>query len=411
MAIIYTYPRKLNPTTGDLLLISDVSASNASRKITIGDLKDPLDVVDKITDINGANGQTGDIKLSGSNTIDIDFNAGANSITFDTKNLTSGTGTANRIPKWSSGNVLTDSIYIFPIAVGTAGQVLALPTPIGSSPYQLAWTDNTGGGRTCNLTITSTATNETLANSDNGQVSIAITGGIANYGIQITHTDSTAKTQTATTLPIVFTGLKPGTWTISGLDNEPSGTTKCPLSGTFSISAAACAISAPSIVKVNTSGAGKSDGEATITVTNALQPLTITITPNSGSATTLTGSSPIKFTGLAANTYSLTGNDNFGSSPNCTIPSASFIIADSASSTTLQLTASGEGYTTEQTYKGQATTGDGTGMTLSVAAEDGSSPTIISAGTGYENNDTIEVVEISGENRPSRYASYSVKIS
>lgn len=49
MPIIYSYPSKTSPTTGDLLLISDVSASNQTKKITIGDLKDPLDVVDSIT--------------------------------------------------------------------------------------------------------------------------------------------------------------------------------------------------------------------------------------------------------------------------------------------------------------------------------------------------------------------------
>ena len=49
MPIIYSYPSKASPTSGDLLIISDVSASNQTKKVTIGDLKDPLDVVDSIT--------------------------------------------------------------------------------------------------------------------------------------------------------------------------------------------------------------------------------------------------------------------------------------------------------------------------------------------------------------------------
>lgn len=49
MPIIYSYPSKTSPTSGDLLIISDVSASNQTKKITIGDLKDPLDVVDSIS--------------------------------------------------------------------------------------------------------------------------------------------------------------------------------------------------------------------------------------------------------------------------------------------------------------------------------------------------------------------------
>ena len=59
MPIIYSYPNKTNPTTGDLLLISDVSASNQTKKITIGDLKDPLDVVDSL------NSLTGDLSITG----------------------------------------------------------------------------------------------------------------------------------------------------------------------------------------------------------------------------------------------------------------------------------------------------------------------------------------------------------
>lgn len=49
MPIIYSYPSKASPTSGDLLIISDVSASNQTKKVTIGDLKDPLDVVDSLT--------------------------------------------------------------------------------------------------------------------------------------------------------------------------------------------------------------------------------------------------------------------------------------------------------------------------------------------------------------------------
>ena len=49
MPIIYSYPNKISPSSGDLLIISDVSASNQTKKVTIGDLKDPLDVVDSIT--------------------------------------------------------------------------------------------------------------------------------------------------------------------------------------------------------------------------------------------------------------------------------------------------------------------------------------------------------------------------
>ena len=114
MAIIYSYPSKPDPSLSDQVLITDSESedpSNATRNATLASIKTAIDVVDKITDINGNNGQTGDIKFSGSNTIDIDFNAGVNSITFDTINLTSGSGTAGTIPKWGAdGSSLVDSV-------------------------------------------------------------------------------------------------------------------------------------------------------------------------------------------------------------------------------------------------------------------------------------------------------------
>ena len=66
MPIIYSYPSKASPTSGDLLIISDVSASNQTKKVTIGDLKDPLDVVDSIT-VNSpikVSASTGDVTIS-----------------------------------------------------------------------------------------------------------------------------------------------------------------------------------------------------------------------------------------------------------------------------------------------------------------------------------------------------------
>mgnify|MGYP003660338416 CR=1 FL=1 len=66
MPIIYSYPSKTSPTSGDLLIISDVSASNQTKKVAIGDLKDPLDVVDSIT-VNSpikVSASTGDVTIS-----------------------------------------------------------------------------------------------------------------------------------------------------------------------------------------------------------------------------------------------------------------------------------------------------------------------------------------------------------
>ena len=49
----------------------------------------------------------------------------------------------------TSGNIAQPVGYkvLMPQTVGTAGQVLALPTPIGTSPYQLVWANNTGSSQ------------------------------------------------------------------------------------------------------------------------------------------------------------------------------------------------------------------------------------------------------------------------
>jgi len=66
MPIIYSYPSKISPSSGDLLIISDVTASNQTKKITIGDLKDPLDVVDSLTATLPieVSASTGDVTIS-----------------------------------------------------------------------------------------------------------------------------------------------------------------------------------------------------------------------------------------------------------------------------------------------------------------------------------------------------------
>lgn len=66
MPIIYSYPSKISPSSGDLLIISDVTDSNQTKKITIGDLKDPLDVVDSLTATLPieVSASTGDVTIS-----------------------------------------------------------------------------------------------------------------------------------------------------------------------------------------------------------------------------------------------------------------------------------------------------------------------------------------------------------
>jgi len=89
----------------------------------------------------------------------------------------------------------------------------------------------------CNITTSSTPTPASGPGADDGSVSIAIQDGTPNYNVTITHTDGTVLSVVgATSSPVSFDDeLKPGTWTITGTDNEPSGDTKCPITGSFVI--------------------------------------------------------------------------------------------------------------------------------------------------------------------------------
>lgn len=107
MAIIYTYPIKTNPALGDTVTITDSESEDPEDKTKQASIASIVAL---------ASGGVG------------------------------GNGTAGLIPVWLNSNTLTDSVYSFPTTVGTEGQVLALPTPIGTSPYTLVWVDNEGGG-------------------------------------------------------------------------------------------------------------------------------------------------------------------------------------------------------------------------------------------------------------------------
>ncbi len=92
MPIIYSYPSKTSPASGDLLLISDVSASNQTKKSTIGEVA---------TTIQTSLG------------------------------LVDGSGTLNKISKWSDANTLTDSIITEDPAapyINVAGDVIVSGT-------------------------------------------------------------------------------------------------------------------------------------------------------------------------------------------------------------------------------------------------------------------------------------------
>tara|TARA_B100000900_G_scaffold30256_1_gene23001 strand:+ start:1632 stop:3113 length:1482 start_codon:yes stop_codon:yes gene_type:complete len=118
MAIIYTYPIKTAADAGDLVLISDSKDKNKTKNTSISSIKDVIDVVDSISAGPGisVSNPTGDVTVG--NTGVLSLTAGSNiSLSGSTGNITistsasnvDGSGTTNRIPRWTDSNTLGDS--------------------------------------------------------------------------------------------------------------------------------------------------------------------------------------------------------------------------------------------------------------------------------------------------------------
>jgi hypothetical protein len=135
MSIIYTYPI-ISGNINDNLLVSDSNNGNKTSQVSISRIKDLIDVVDSFNTLRGnvtISGGTNISLVTSSNDIKINSSA------------VSGSGTTGTIPMWTNPtDTLIDSPYSFPDVVGESGQVLALPTPIGTAPYELVWVDNAG---------------------------------------------------------------------------------------------------------------------------------------------------------------------------------------------------------------------------------------------------------------------------
>ena len=124
MPIIYSYPSKTSPTTGDLLVISDIAASNQTKKVTIGEVA---------TTIQTSLG------------------------------LVDGSGTLNKISKWSDANTLEDSI----ITEDPAGPGISIPGTLsvtGASNYLFVPSilDSLGSQGTANQVLTASASGSSI---------------------------------------------------------------------------------------------------------------------------------------------------------------------------------------------------------------------------------------------------------
>ncbi len=171
MPIIYSYPSKTSPASGDLLLISDVSASNQTKKSTIGEVA---------TTIQTSLG------------------------------LVDGSGTLNKISKWSDANTLTDSI----ITEDPAGPGVSIPGTLsvtGGSNYLSipSILDNDGNQGTAN---------QVLSAGPSGNSIKWVTGGAVS---------SVSGTGTVDGLTLSGTVTSSGSLTLGGAIDlrEPSNTT------------------------------------------------------------------------------------------------------------------------------------------------------------------------------------------
>ena len=132
MAIIYTYPRKNSPVVEDILLISDTQSEKdgvktlETKTTTIGDLKDAIDVVDKLNAIAPleVDEQTGDVTVSltgitgfGNAGQILKVNSGGDALEWatdaggDSYDLSAGDKASGKLPlKLTSGSGTDDSV-------------------------------------------------------------------------------------------------------------------------------------------------------------------------------------------------------------------------------------------------------------------------------------------------------------
>ena len=162
MPIIYSYPRKANPTVSDLLIISDVSNVNRTRKIKIGDLKDPLDVVDSLNSLTGdidiVDGVNTTVSVSGQ---DISINIPADTVT--------GSGTVNRIPVWNGTNSLGVSSFE--------------QSTVGGGVFQVGTLDSVYIGKLTNSSTTATLSQYNVGIGDESLKSF--TAGLDGNGDEV----------------------------------------------------------------------------------------------------------------------------------------------------------------------------------------------------------------------------------
>ena len=153
MAIIYTYPSKA-AALQDMVLISDSADDFKTKNASIGSIKDVIDVVDSLNSLRG------DLNIIGGSNIDVNT-AGSNITISTSASNVDGSGTTNRIPRWTDSNTLGDS------QISQNASSIGIGTALGTS--------------TGSLEVYSGAANNQIfvTTPDTGQAGINF-GGISN---------------------------------------------------------------------------------------------------------------------------------------------------------------------------------------------------------------------------------------
>ena len=185
MAIIYTYPVKTNPVGDDLILISDSADGNNTKQVKVSTL--PSSGGGSVSSVGfslnslAAFAVTGDNPVTGSGTITLGINGSPSSGQYldyqgnwstppgTSTGTVTGSGTANKIPKWSTGgtgiedSIITDLGTTISVAgnfstqgaeinkyltdgagsTGVDGYILSSTTVSGDK--EVAWIANSGG--------------------------------------------------------------------------------------------------------------------------------------------------------------------------------------------------------------------------------------------------------------------------
>jgi len=228
MAIIYTYPVKTNPVGGDLILISDSADGNNTKQVKVSTL--PSSGGGSVSSVGfslnsiAAFTVTGDNPVTGSGTITLGTTGGSSGQYLDyqgnwstppgtSTGTVTGSGTANKIPKWSTGGTgIEDSIIT---DLGTTISVAGNFSTQGAEINKYL-TDGTGSTGVDGYILSSTTVSGDkevawIANSSGGGISFS---GTTASGILTRGGDTTANVSSniiATASQMVFDGASGNT--------------------------------------------------------------------------------------------------------------------------------------------------------------------------------------------------------